>query len=197
MLLRVTLPLGLAAAQAAFGSSGGSFATVGYRGDAIQDQVVPLVTRTRGELSIDRQGRLWIGYHRGGVSVLDRGTQQFFGAESGLAGGPVQEIYQDGSGAVWVGSGEGLSRYRNGRWTSWGVRQGLPEGVQGITATAEGDLWLLTAAGLLRLSGTELSNTPDSSPSNLSFRVYGPLDGIQFSASRRMVNPREAGASAP
>jgi two-component sensor histidine kinase len=142
------------------------------------------------ELSTDREGGVWIGYFRGGISMARGGAHQFFGTESGLGGGSVQAIYQGTRGGVWVGTGEGLSRYRNGRWTNWGPRQGLQRGVQGITAIGNKELWLLTAAGLLRLDMAQLENTPDSEPRNLSFRVYGPLDGIRFSETRRMVNPR-------
>ena len=109
-------------------------------------------------LQVDRHGRLWVGFYQGGVVSLKGGSAKLYGAQDGLTGGQVQAIYEDRTGAIWVGTGAGLSRFRNGTWTAWTARHGLPEGgVQAIIEDNRDGLWLATGNSLLRLGMAELT----------------------------------------
>jgi ligand-binding sensor domain-containing protein/signal transduction histidine kinase len=145
------------------------------------------------QLQVDRQGRVWAGFYQDGVVSLNGGSAKFYGMQHGLTGGPVQAIYEDRTGAMWVGTGAGLSRFRNGSWTAWTAQHGLPEGgVQAIVEDNRDGLWLATANGLLRLSMAELNQTPDGSPRHLTFAQYGRSDGLRLANTASMMGPRLA-----
>jgi len=150
-------------------------------------------TKQIHQLQIDRHGRLWVGFYQGGVVSLKRDSAKFYGAEDGLTGGPVQAIYEDRTDAIWVGTGAGLCRFRNGSWTAWTAHHGLPEGgVQAIVEDNRDGLWLATGNGLLRLGMAELNQTPDGSPGHLAFAQYGPGDGLRLANTFSMMGPRLA-----
>jgi ligand-binding sensor domain-containing protein/signal transduction histidine kinase len=145
------------------------------------------------QLQGDRNGRLWVGFYQDGVVSLNGGSAKFYGTQQGLTGGPVQAIYEDRTGAIWVGTGAGLSRFRNGSWTAWTAQHGLPEGgVQAIVEDNRDGLWLATGNGLLRLGMAELNQTSDGSPKRLTFAQYGRSDGLRLANTVSMMGPRLA-----
>jgi len=152
------------------------------------------------QLQFDRDGVLWIGYYKGGIAALAGTAARVYTVHDGLGEGPVRAIYQDRAGAIWAGTGTGLSRFRNGTWTAWTTRNGLPEGgVHGIIEDdreddRQGALWLVTASGLVRVPLAELNkpNAPGPNPAAkpLSFRLFGRNDGLRLASSGNMLNPR-------
>jgi len=136
-------------------------------------------------LLVARNGDVWLGHYRGGVTVLSGDSAKHYDSHQGLGTGPVRALYEDREGSVWAGTGDGLSRFRDARWTTWTTAQGLPEGgVQGIVEDQSGDLWLLTPAGVLRLSPSSLESPAKSLP----FVLYGRTEGLRLGNS--MTNPR-------
>lgn len=91
----------------------------------------------------------------------------------------LKSIVEDGD-SMWVGTFDGLRRWRNGRWTHWTREHGLPgEGIVGaIAADRFGRLWAMTHEGLIALRRQQLDETPDGAPSALSFARLGGSDGI-------------------
>jgi ligand-binding sensor domain-containing protein/signal transduction histidine kinase len=145
------------------------------------------------QLLAARNGVLWVGYYQGGITAVAGDSSQFYGADQGLAPGPVEAIYEDRGGSVWVGTGGGLSRFRRGRWTTWTAKQGLPDGgVQGIVEDDRAGLWLMTGSGILSLPLAALDNFPDGAPGNLAFKLYGLTEGLRLAGSANLANPRIA-----
>lgn len=62
-------------------------------------------------------GRLFIGYKRGGVSVLENGALRTFGRAEGLPAGSVFFFRKTPDGAVWCGYAAGVARFDGARWT--------------------------------------------------------------------------------
>lgn len=139
-------------------------------------------------------GETWIGYFEGGIAVLDKGGRaSLYDAGSGLASGAIQDIYEDVNGNLWVGTAGGLSRFRNGRWTTWTERQRFPGGgVQAILGDRQGRLWITTRAGLLCLERAPLEESPDGQPRDLSFTLLGPGEGFRPRRTRTIFTPRMA-----
>jgi signal transduction histidine kinase len=136
-------------------------------------------------LSVSRGGEVWLGHQRGGVTVLGKDSSRHYDSREGLGNGLVRALYTDRDGTVWAGTGDGLSRFRDSRWTTWTAAQGLPEGgVQGIVEDDTGGLWLLTPAGVLRLPLTSL----DGPAKGLQFVLYGRTEGLRL--GNGMTNPR-------
>jgi len=166
---------------------------------SLHDNVVKKLTIPGSEkkniyqLLAARSGVLWVGYYEGGVTAASGNSSQFYAAAQGLAPGPVDAIYEDRGGTVWVGTGGGLSRFRRGRWTTWTAKQGLPDGgVLGIIEDDRAGLWLITGSGILTLSLAALDNFPDGAPGNLAFKLYGLTEGLRLASSANLANPRIA-----
>ena len=144
-------------------------------------------------LQVNHDGKVWIGYYEGGVAVVDGSAVRTYSPDMGLARGHVQAIYEDGSGSMWVGTDEGLSRFRHGRWTTWTAKEGIsPKGVQALTGDGQGNLWLVMASGVARISESDLNRTPDGSPAPLTLTAYGPADGIRLAKAGNTASPRAA-----
>jgi signal transduction histidine kinase/ligand-binding sensor domain-containing protein len=142
------------------------------------------------QLQYDRSGVLWIGYFKGGIAAVSGNSFHLYTTSDGLADGSIRAIHQDAAGDIWVGTATGLSRFRNGCWTKWTARQGLPDGgVRGIVEDSpRHTLWLVTAGGLLRVSTADL-DTASASATSLKLLLYGRNDGLRLAASGSMVNP--------
>ena len=137
-------------------------------------------------LVVRRNGEVWLGHYGGGITLVCRdATGKHYDRRDGLGSGPVRALYEDRSGAIWAGTGEGLSCFRNARWTSWGNAQGLPEGgVQGIVDDEAGGLWLTTPIGVVRLSRADL----EAPAKPLQPMIFGRGEGLRMGSS--MANPR-------
>jgi len=68
----------------------------------------------------DREGHLWVGTYRGGLSRLDRESGRFArfvhdpGDPYSLGSGRVGSVLQDHNGDLWVGTDSGLYLQRRG-----------------------------------------------------------------------------------
>ena len=112
-----------------------------------------------GVLLIDRQNNIWAGTWGYGLSRLDSATGQLSRYVSddkspqGLAGMQIQALFEDKSGAIWIGSTQGLNRLLpDGRMQRIGA-VGLPKALQhqrvwSLAQTADGTVWIGTNDGL-------------------------------------------------
>jgi ligand-binding sensor domain-containing protein/signal transduction histidine kinase len=94
-------------------------------------------------------GYLWLG-NDDGVVRFDGVRFVSFGLREGLNSGPVETLFGDSAGALWIGTaGGGLTCWNGEKFTTYTMRDGLP--ADSITALAEdndGRLWVGTQAGL-------------------------------------------------
>jgi ligand-binding sensor domain-containing protein len=73
----------------------------------------------------DRDGALWIGTLNAGLVHLHQGRLDVFTQADGLSGGPIQSLFEDREGNVWVATANGLDRFREYPFTTIGKKQGL------------------------------------------------------------------------
>lgn len=175
----------------ASGNDGNIWLADGRRGLLrFHDGLVESISEGSGayEVRVARDGILWVGFYQGGITAF-RGAAV---SHAQFGAGSTQSIEEDQSGAIWVGTTDGLSRFRNGQWTTWTAAQGLPTGgVYGITSDSVG-LWAISSAGLLQLPFAELDRSPDASPQNINYAVLGKSEGIRLAKERRLASPRAA-----
>ncbi len=83
-------------------------------------------------------------------------------------------LHADSAGVIWVGTlGGGLLRFEKGHFTRFTLRDGLPsEHVSQILEDDQGELWLGTRKGIVRVSKSELS------AGRPNFITYGKADGL-------------------
>jgi ligand-binding sensor domain-containing protein/signal transduction histidine kinase len=101
-------------------------------------------------LTQTHDGYIWVGSDDG-VSRFDGVSFFSLGLQEGFQGGPVQILFGDSHGALWIGSvGGGLSCWQGGKLRKFTMSDGLPS--DSITALAEdsdGRIWVGTQNGLV------------------------------------------------
>jgi signal transduction histidine kinase/ligand-binding sensor domain-containing protein len=102
-------------------------------------------------LLADPDGGLWIGYRRGGLSLLRDGRLTHYGVMDGLPEGGVFAIARDHDGAMWIAAGSGLVRRQEGVWSSVTGDEGYPgRRPVRLLVDRDGDVWIVDVAGIFR-----------------------------------------------
>lgn len=91
--------------------------------------------------------------------------------------GHIKVLYQRGS-DVLIGSNSGLARLRGGKLTVLHDDYPWLQGISGIVASANGDVWVLARAGIARLPAAELDRALDDPRHRLNPRIYDVRDGL-------------------
>jgi ligand-binding sensor domain-containing protein len=101
--------------------------------------------------------------------------ETFYAGEGGLPNDHIFSITADGD-RLWVGTEDGLALYEDGKWRSWGEKDGLPWRVVSAIAVSEktGDVWLgLFGGGLSRFSGGRFDHFNQFNSGLVNDVVYG------------------------
>jgi signal transduction histidine kinase/streptogramin lyase len=114
-------------------------------------------------LAQTRDGYVWVGTDEG-VSRFDGASFFPLGPQEGFQGGPVQVLYGDTRGALWIGSVDGgLSRWQAGKITKFATVDGLPsDSITALTEDKDGNLWVGTQSGLAILQNGKLTRLDGS-----------------------------------
>ncbi len=132
-------------------------------------------------LMIDRNGSLWVGSAYLGVfRRTPNGAFDRFTEKNGLAQNGISDIYQDRSGKIWVGTGNGLTRLVDDPKPNGNVAERvylekdglLTNFVETIFESSDGRIWVGTRGGLNLLTEPNLN-------SGRSFIGYTPENGLQ------------------
>lgn len=109
-------------------------------------------------LLADSSNRLWVGYQGGRLALIENGAVRL--VASGDDDGNVLAIVER-LGQLWVAGEQGVARVvetaRGPQLAPLQLADGLElRGVSGMTATANGDLWLRTHAGVVRIAAAQV-----------------------------------------
>jgi signal transduction histidine kinase/ligand-binding sensor domain-containing protein len=117
----------------------------------------------------DSLRRVWFGFTKNQVAVLDGEKVRVFGPDDGIRVGNVTAISGRGLG-VWIGGEFGLQEFDNGRFrTIQAVDEDWLLGISGIVETTDGDLWLNGLTGIFHIGRAEIAEALK----NPSYRVRG------------------------
>ena len=132
-----------------FAGSSATSAQAAWTTYTIQDG---LAHNTVASIFQDREGHLWFGTWRGGVSRYDGETWTTYTTQDGLANNGVRAVLQDREGHFWFGTrGGGVSRFDGKTWTTFTTQDGLGHNaVRGIVQDEEGRFWFGTWGGVSR-----------------------------------------------
>jgi PAS domain S-box-containing protein len=129
------------------------------------------------DIKEDRQGALWIGTDSSGLQRFDPTTGQFTAIykhnendPTSLSNNRVNSVHFDHSGAMWVGTQNGLGKFdpKAGRFTTYYEQDGLSGNlVSCILEDERGNLWMSTNNGLSVFD-----------PSKQTFKNYSAADGL-------------------
>jgi len=134
-------------------------------------------------LATDAQGRIWVGYLRSRVAVIEQGKARVFGEADGIKLGNVLSLLADGP-RLWAGGEYGIGWFDGG---GFHMANAQLRGISGMARTAQGELWLHGSDGITRIAGPEvermLGDTRPDSPA-LRFERFDAQDGLLGSAEQ-------------
>src|SRR5262249_9879622 len=87
-------------------------------------------------------GNLWVGTVDRGLMHVHGGRTDWFEQSDGLTGNTVFAIFEDHEGNVWVGTNEGLDRFRDFAVPSLSSKQGLLDDGYSLVASSDGSVWI-------------------------------------------------------
>lgn len=157
-----------------------------HDGRFLPEAPVPsLAGLTPTSLAIDAGDHLWLGYPDDLLADVDGTHARLYARADGLHVGRITVIEPLGD-DVLVGGELGLARLRAGRVQSMAVADDAFGNISGIARTADGDLWLNTGKGVLRLSAGEADmafSRPGYRPAYRLFDYDDGLPGIALQAA--------------
>jgi signal transduction histidine kinase/ligand-binding sensor domain-containing protein len=152
--------------------AGGVWTSYGGRDDLPKKGAAMLVAFT------DNLGRVWFGYAKSQLAVLDGDRVRRFGPSDGLHVGTVLAVYGRGS-EIWIGGELGLEQFDHGRFHNIAaVDDELLRGISGIVETADGDLWLNGISGILHIRKEEILDALKDSTYRVRGERFGRRDGL-------------------
>ena len=98
----------------------------------------------------DDRGALWIGTVQDGLLRIQNGTVTQFSHENGLTGDFVSTLFEDREGDIWVGTIDGLDRFREPEVSTISTKQGLSTPAGCVLAAQDGSVWIGSQLGLNR-----------------------------------------------
>lgn len=127
----------------------------------------------------DRAGRLWFGTRGGGAVIWDRTNFVTLRKTDGLCDDSPVSFYEDDDGAMWIGSQNGLNRFKGGQIARLQTQHGLRENlIHQVLGDKEGNLWLGGDRGIHRIRLRELNDVADGRLDSFRCSTYGEADGM-------------------
>ena len=131
------------------------------RKDSIETSAIPeLFGSNIGSLLEGPDGDLWIGTAGDGLLHWDGEQLDIFDTSQGLISNNVESLFMDSRGVLWACTMEGISKYANGQFTSFGKEEGLPfPAIKAGMEDNEGNLWFCSdGGGIFRFAGEGFVN---------------------------------------
>ena len=122
-------------------------------------------------------GDVWVGFTAGRLGRLrPDGALESFEIPDMSA---IWSIHEDRDGVLWLAGTGGLTRYRDGVFTTVNESQGLPgHVVSGIVEDEEGFLWAGLGLGIVRLHPDEVEKVANDPAHQVDLRLYDASDGL-------------------
>jgi signal transduction histidine kinase/ligand-binding sensor domain-containing protein len=126
----------------------------------------------------DSLSRVWFGYTKSQLAVLDGDRVRRFGPSDGPQVGTILAIYGRGA-EIWIGGELGLEQFDHGRFHNIAaVDDELLHGISGIVETTNGDLWLNGISGIFHIRKEEISEALKDSTHRVRGEHFGRRDGL-------------------
>jgi signal transduction histidine kinase/ligand-binding sensor domain-containing protein len=126
----------------------------------------------------DAAGRVWFGFTRNQLAVLEGDRVRVFGPDDGLHVGNVTAMAGRGP-DVWIGGEFGLQRYSEGRLHDFTSEDDLMlRGISGIVERANGDLWLNGLTGIVHIDSAQIARAGQDPAHRITGERFGGRDGL-------------------
>ena len=98
---------------------------------------------------VDREGGVWFGAIHSGLHRLRSRVARVCGRKEGLPADQTWAVCQTHEGSVWIGTQLGLSRFAQGRFNTYTIKDGLSDNpIKALLEDGSGALWVGTGNGL-------------------------------------------------
>jgi ligand-binding sensor domain-containing protein/signal transduction histidine kinase len=137
-----------------------------------------------GEIIVFLHGRaaggVWVATLGGGLAYLEAGKAIMQIPEKGPLSGMILTLQEDAQGTLWIGTLEGLYRWKEGSLKRWTRTEGLFDNrIFQILPDGRGQLWMSCNKGIFRVSQQELEEVADGRRKRVESIVYGTEDGMR------------------
>ncbi|MGA9768477.1 MAG: two-component regulator propeller domain-containing protein [Blastocatellia bacterium] len=134
-----------------------------------------LATKLISHVFKDCEGTIWVAL-TGGLYRISKQVITTYSTNSGLLSKETYPILASGDGEVLAGTILGVSRFKNGRFSTV-VKGGPLEGAQALWEEPTGRLWIGTVGGLMWYENGELRVHKDIKPSNNVWAIRADRTG--------------------
>ena len=126
----------------------------------------------------DSLGRVWFGYTKNVLAVLDGDRVQVFGPNDGVRVGNITAIHGRGP-KIWIGGEFGLEQFEAGYFKNINaVNNEWLRGISGIVETANGDLWLNGLTGIFHIRQSEVAKALNEASYRVKGDHFGRREGL-------------------
>lgn len=143
----------------------------------------PATWRTQDRLSdfaFDRAGFVWQPGYSGAQRIAPHtGRSEFTDSEHGLSGQHGYTVFQDREGSVWVGTENGIDRFRDYRLQPLALPRYIGS-ARPLAARAEGGVWIDRSL-LAAANAQPLQFAPESTVADLTTALHQAPDGTLWS----------------
>ena len=133
----------------------------------------------------DHLGNLWFGTDAG-LSLFRDGKFISFDLQESSPRGPIMGssvmlIYEDADHVFWIGTyGGGLKRFKDGKFTSITMRQGLfDDTTWSLLEDDLGYFWMSSNRGIFRVKKSDLIKVAEGEITSVVSQSYGVADGME------------------
>ncbi|QJR12905.1 hypothetical protein DSM104443_03999 [Usitatibacter rugosus] len=146
--------------------------------------IASLPELTAISMATDAEGRVWFGYTEGRVAVVEGDRARVFAGKDRLPIGNVTAIHAR-RGRVWAGGDVGLALFDGTRFRAMSSEvEGAFRNITGIIETADGDLWLNAAPGIIHITSAELRLAATEPAHRIRGEIFDAADGVQGTSAR-------------
>jgi signal transduction histidine kinase/ligand-binding sensor domain-containing protein len=158
------------------------------------EENIPLDNLTRPTLlAADKKGGIWIAaispllahYNSGNMQTIPLGNDDPLNWRTA-------NLFVTGDNALWLSTLKGLYRWQDGQVEHLDARNGLPcLHIYGVITDNDGDMWLYTRCGVLRIPAADLAAWVKQPGSKVTVRTFDQIDGAR-SRSGTLIQARVA-----
>jgi signal transduction histidine kinase/ligand-binding sensor domain-containing protein len=130
-------------------------------------------------LAADPDQGIWLGLRNGNLARFRNGRLQVYPSPN-RSNSTIQQVLVNSDKSVFGTTSFGLVVWRNGKSQTLTTHNGLPcNGVIGVSWHNEGNIWLYTECGLVRMSAAEFRKWEVDPGAVITLKVLTSLDGVQ------------------
>jgi ligand-binding sensor domain-containing protein/two-component sensor histidine kinase len=142
-------------------------------------------------LLCDAQNNLWISVYGEGLLKFDGSSFRLYTQKDGLNHDFIHSLFQDKKGNIWIGTGNGINRMKDGLIEDFVLGTNLCNKYIGsITEDSFGNVWFGTDRCLIRYNGQEFSsfNISDALTSNTIYLLTSDKKGRVYVGTNKGID---------